>query len=64
MLNNHENLAYGILTVCMWLAFMPKKLVKYDNFLKGGLVRFSKMTRRLLLRYIEKHLGCELLSKT
>ena len=32
MLNNHGNYAYGILTVCMWLAFMAKKLVKHKFF--------------------------------
>ena len=42
MLNNHENLAYGILTVCMWLAFMPKKSVKHVNFFEGQIGKILK----------------------
>ena len=41
MLNNHENLIYGNLAVCMWHSW--QKLAKPNNyFLKGQLVRLWK----------------------
>ena len=42
MFNNYENWAHRILTVCMWLAFMAKKKVKYDNFFEGQIGKILK----------------------
>ena len=43
MLNNHENQAYGLLKVCMWLSGINgKKLVKHDKFFEGPLGKILK----------------------